>query len=79
MSSNAAKKRSVDLEELSQKRDKIQKIIRACLKEHKTLDGRRPKERDRKQQPAKASATLQKEFERIDQLLKTASIMDGER
>lgn len=73
MSSNAAKEHSGTLEELSQKRDKIQKRIRSCLKEHKKLDGRRPKERDRKQQLAKASETLQKEFERIDQFLKTAT------
>jgi transposase len=78
MSSNAAKEHSGTLEELSQKRDKIQKKIRTCLKEHKKLDGRRPKERDRKQQLAKASETLQKEFERIDQFLKTATPRMGQ-
>ncbi len=78
MSSNAAKEHSGTLEELSQKRDKIQKRIRTCLKEHKKLDGRRPKERDRKQQLAKASETLQKEFERIDQFLKTATPRMGQ-
>lgn len=73
MPSNTAKEHSGTPEELSQKRDKIRKRIRACLNEHKKLDGRRPKERDRKQQLAKASETLQKDFERINQSLKTAA------
>jgi transposase len=78
MSSNAAKEHSGTLEELAQKRDKINRKIRACMKEHKKLDGRRPNERDRKQQLAQASETLQKEFERIDQFLKTATPRMGQ-
>lgn len=78
MSSNAAKEHSGTLDELAQKRDKIKRKIRTCMKEHKKLDGRRPKERDRKQQLAKASDTLQKEFERIDQFLKTATPRVGQ-
>lgn len=78
MPSNAAKEHSGTLDELAQKRDKIRKKIRTCLKEHKKLDARKPKERDRKQQLAKASDTLQKEFERIDQFLKTATPRMGQ-
>ena len=73
ISSNAAKEHSGILDELAQKRDKIKRKIRTCLKEHKKLDGRKSRERDRKEQLAKATETLQKEFERIDQFLKTAS------
>ncbi|MEX2489394.1 MAG: transposase [Pseudomonadales bacterium] len=78
MSSNAAKEHSGTLDELSQKRDKINRKIRYCMKEHKKLDGRRPHERDRKQQLAKASDTLRKEFDRIDQFLKTAAPRMGQ-
>lgn len=78
MPSNAAKEHSGTLDELSQKREKIRKKIRTCLKEHKKLDGRKPTERDRKQQLAKATDTLQKEFERIDQFLKTAAPRMGQ-
>jgi transposase len=78
MSSNAAKEHSGTLSELEQKRAKLNRKIRSCLKEHKKLDGRKPSERDRKQQLAQASATLQKEFERIDQFLKTATPRMGQ-
>ena len=62
---------------VSNARDKIRKKIRTCLKEHKKLDGRKPAELDRKQQLAKATDTLQKEFERIDKFLKTATPRAG--
>jgi transposase len=77
ISSNAAKEHSGTLGELTQKRDKIKRKIRTCLKEHKKLDGRKSNERDRKQQLAKASETLQKEFERIDKFLKIATPRTG--
>lgn len=78
ISSNAAKEHSGTLDELAQKRDKIKRKIRTCLKEHKKLDGRKSKERDRKQQLAKATETLQKEFERIDKFLNTAAPRMGQ-
>ncbi|MGD8177463.1 transposase, partial [Marinimicrobium sp. ARAG 43.8] len=78
MSSNAAKEHSGTLDELTQKRDKIKRKIRACLKEHKKLDARKPSERDRKRQLQKASDTLSKEFDRIDQFLKTATPRMGQ-
>lgn len=78
MSSNAAKEHSGTLSELAQKRDKINRKIRACVDEHRKLDGRRSKERDRKQQLAQASDTLKKEFDRINQFLKTATPRMGQ-
>jgi transposase len=78
ISSNAAKEHSGTLDELAQKREKINRKIRACMAEHKKLDGRKPKERDRKQQLDKATETLQKEFERIDKFLKTATPRMGQ-
>jgi len=78
MSSNAAKEHSGTLGELAQKREKIKRKIQNCLKEHKKLDGRKPTERDRKKQLEKASGTLAKEFERIDQFLKTATPRMGQ-
>src|SRR5690606_2382875 len=65
-------------DELATKRDKRREIIRTCLTEHRQPDARKPKERDRNQQLAKASDTLQKEFERIDQFLKTATPRMGQ-
>jgi len=73
MSSNAAKEHSGTLSEMEQKRDKLRKRIRYCLKEHKKLDGRKPNEKERKKQLEKASKTLEKEFNRINDFLKTAT------
>lgn len=73
MSSNAAKEHSGTLEELSQKRDKIRKQIKACMKEHQVLDKRKPREKERKEQLEQKRETLQKAFEKIDKFLKTAS------
>src|SRR5690606_35973583 len=41
------------------------------LTEHQQLDGRKRNERDRKQQVAQETETLEKQFNRIDQFLKT--------
>ncbi|MFC6981774.1 hypothetical protein ACFQH7_25245, partial [Microbulbifer taiwanensis] len=46
MRSDASKEHSGTFKELEQKRGKIKKKIRQCLKEHKGLDGRKPKERE---------------------------------
>lgn len=78
MSSNAAKEHSGTLAELTRKREKIRHKIRSCMNEHEKLDGRKSGHRDRKQQLAKASDTLQKEFERIDHFLKTATPRMGQ-
>lgn len=78
MSSNAAKKHSGTLDELSQKREKIQRQIKHCVKEHKRLDRRKPKDRERKDQVAQAIDTLEKHFKKIDQFLKTATPRMGQ-
>jgi len=78
MRSNASKEHSGTFKELEQKRSKIRKKIRHCLKEHKKLDGRKPAERERKQRLAQAAETLQKHFDKIDQFLKTAAPRMGQ-
>lgn len=78
MSSNAAKEHSGTLSELTQKREKLRKKIRHSLKEHKRLDGRKPNERERKKQLKKAADTLEKEFSRINDFLKTAAPRMGQ-
>jgi len=78
MSSNAAKEYSGTVKELSQKAKKIRKKIRHCLKEHKKLDGRKPQERERKQRLAQSADTLEKQFRKIDDFLKTASPRMGQ-
>lgn len=78
MSSNASKEHSGTFAELDKKRKKIKKRIRQCLKEHQRLDGRKRQERDRKKQLAQESATLEKQFKRVDQFLKTAAPRTGQ-
>ncbi|MEM8661515.1 MAG: IS1182 family transposase [Pseudomonadota bacterium] len=78
MPSNAAKAHSGTLQELASKRKKIQQQIRHCLKEHKRLDGRKPREKERKRRLEQSAATLEKHFKRIDDFLKTASPRMGE-
>ncbi|GAB5453191.1 MAG: IS1182-like element ISMac1 family transposase [Halioglobus sp.] len=78
MPSNAAKEHSGTLDELQAKRKKIQKRIRHCLKEHKKLDGRKPRERERRRRLEQFADTLEKHFKRIDDFLKTASPRTGE-
>lgn len=78
MPSNAAKEHSGTLDELSQKRDKIRRRIRACMKEHKTLDKRKPRERERKERLEQTLESLDKHFQKIDQFLKTAAPRMGQ-
>jgi len=78
MPSNAAKEHSGTLDEFSQKREKIQRQIKQCMKEHKKLDRRRPKDRDRKDQVEQSIETLNKHFEKIDKFLKTATPRMGQ-
>jgi len=73
MSSNAAKEHAGTLEELHSKRKKIRKHIRACLKEHKSLDKRKPREKERKERLEKTLESLNTHFDKIDQFLKTAT------
>lgn len=78
MSSNAAKEHSGKLDELAKKREKIKRQIKHCMKEHKRLDRRKPKDRERKDQLEQSINTLDKHFEKIDQFLKTAAPRMGQ-
>lgn len=72
MPSNASKEHSGTLVELAHKRDKIARYIQECMKEHKILDKRKPREKERKERLDKTLAKLDKHFDKIDQFLKTA-------
>ena len=78
MPSNAAKEHSGTFDELFQKRDKIRKHIQVCMKEHKILDKRKPREKERKERLEKTIDKLDKHFEKIDQFLKRASPRMGQ-
>jgi transposase len=78
MSSNAAKEHSGTLDELAKKQQKIRKKIRACMKEHRQLDARKPNEKARKQQLASMNEALEKEAKRIQTFLKTAAPRMGQ-
>lgn len=78
MSSNAAKEHSGTLAELEEKRTKIQRQIKHCMKEHKRLDRRKPKERERKDQLEQNIQTLSKHFDKINDYLKTAAPRMGQ-
>jgi transposase len=78
MSSNAAKEHSGTLAELEAKREKIQHQIKVCMKEHKRLDRRKPKERERKDQVEQSIQTLSNHANRIQQFLKTAAPRMGQ-
>jgi transposase len=71
MRSNASKEHSGTLSELSEKRQKIRAQIKYCMKEHKKLDKRKPRERERKEQLEQSIDTLSKHYEKVDQFLKT--------
>lgn len=78
ISSNAAKEHSGTIAELTQKAEKIRKRIRTCMKEHAQLDKRRSGERERKERLEKTLNTLDRQFERIDNFLKTATPRMGQ-
>ena len=78
MSSNAAKECSGTLSELEQKHKKIRSKIKSCVKEHRKLDARKRSDKDRKQQLASMTETLEKEAIRIQQFLKTATPRMGQ-
>lgn len=78
MSSNAAKEHSGTFKELEAKRQKLQRHIKECMKEHKRLDRRKPKERERKDQLEQCMDTLAKNAERIQRHLKTAAPRMGQ-
>ncbi len=73
MSSNAAKEWSGTFKELEQKRDKIQRQIQYCIKEHRNRDTTDSREDERAQRTRQAIETLNKAHDKIDSFLKTAS------
>lgn len=78
MPSNASKAHSGTFKEFERKQRKLRKRIRQCLREHKKLDGRKPRERERKQRLDQEARTLEKHFNRIDQFLKTHAPRKGQ-
>ena len=78
LSSNAAKEWSGTFKELEQKRDKIKRQIRHCLKEHRKLDKTDPNQKQQIQRTKQTIDTLDKAFERIDQFLKTSAPRMGQ-
>ena len=78
MSSNAAKEHSGTLDELESKHYKIQRQIKQCMKEHKRLDKRKPRERERKEQLEQSIDTLAQHAKRIQNFLKTAAPRMGQ-
>ncbi len=78
MRSDASKSHSGTISELEKKRDKIRRKIQHCIKEHKKLDGRKPREKERKERLSQATETLKKHFDKIDQFLKTATPRMGQ-
>lgn len=73
MPSNASKEHSGTFTELSAKREKIRQRIAHCMKEHKTLDKRKPRDRERKERLEKTITALDQHFAKIDQFLKTSA------
>jgi len=73
MSSNAAKEVSGTFKELEQKRDKIKKLIKHHVNEHKKLDKDEPREDAHIKRAKQATDTLTAAFERIDKFLKSNS------
>mgnify|MGYP000751855160 CR=1 FL=1 len=78
MSSNAAKENSGTLNELEQKRDKLNKQIKYCLKQHKKLDRRRSDEREQAKRLTQTVKTLSAAHDKIANFLKTASPRMGQ-
>lgn len=73
MPSNAAKEVSGTFKELEQKRDKIKKLIKHHINEHKQLDKDAPREETRIKRAKQATETLTAAFDKIDKFLKTNS------
>lgn len=76
--SNAAKEWSGTFKELEAKRKKLQKQIRHCLKEHRTLDKRDPDNQERVRRSQQTIDTLDAAFEKVDRFLKTQTPRMGQ-
>ncbi len=78
MSSDAAKEWSGTFSELEQKRKKIQRQVKYCIKEHKKLDRRRSDEKERSKRLDQMIGTLDKASDKIDKFLKMSSPRMGQ-
>ncbi len=78
MSSDAAKEWSGTFSELEQKRQKIKRQIKYCIKEHKKLDRRRSDEKERAKRLDQMINTLDKASAKIDQFLKSTDPRMGQ-
>lgn len=78
MPSNAAKEWSGTFSELQQKRDKLRKHIRACIKEHQTIDKRSSDGKERARRMEQKTRTLDHAAQRIDQFLSTNAPKQGQ-
>lgn len=71
MPSDASKEHSGTIKELEQKREKIQRLIKHHMSEHKKLDVNEPLEDVRKKRAKQATETLTAAYDKIDHFLKT--------
>ena len=73
MPSNASKEWSGTHKELEQKREKIKRLIKHHITEHKKLDKDEPREEARIKRAKQAEETLTVAFDKIDKFLKASS------
>lgn len=78
MPSDAAKEWSGTFDELKQKREKLKKQIRHCVKEHKTTDKRSSDGKERARRLEQKKATLENAADRIDEFLDTNKPREGQ-
>lgn len=78
MSSDAAKEWSGTFKELEEKRQKIRRRIKHCVKEHKKVDKRQSDGKERSRRLEQTIATLDKAHDKIDKFLKTSSPRMGQ-
>lgn len=69
MSSDASKEWSGTFKELQEKRKKIRKELRRCIREHQKIDRRRKGEKERAVRLEQSIETLDKAFDKIDRFL----------
>lgn len=67
--SNAAKEWSGTFKELKEKRDKLRKLVRQCINDHKRADKRTTEGKERARRTDKKIETLNKAADRIDEFL----------
>ena len=78
MSSNAAKEWSGTFKELSEKRDKLRRQIKRCIKDHKTTDKRSNEGKERARRFKQKAETLNAAADRIDEFLATNKPKGGQ-